>query len=141
MKKFKVTVNGQSYEVEVEEIGSVTAAAPVPAAATSASAVPAATPVSAAPAVTPAAVKAPAATAPKEPLPEGAPTIKAPMPGKISALKAKPGQTVARGDVVVVLEAMKMQNDITAPQDGTIVELRVQVGDSVKTGDILVVLK
>lgn len=131
MKKFKVTVNGQSYEVEVEEIGSVTAAAPVPAAATSASAVPAATPVSA----------APAATAPKEPLPEGAPTIKAPMPGKISALKAEPGQTVARGDVVVVLEAMKMQNDITAPQDGTIVELRVQVGDSVKTGDILVVLK
>lgn len=132
MKKFKVTVNGQSYEVEVEEIGSVTAAAPVPAAAT---------PVSAAPAVTPAAVKAPAATAPKEPIPEGAPTIKAPMPGKISALKAEPGQTVARGDVVVVLEAMKMQNDITAPQDGTIVELRVQVGDSVKTGDILVVLK
>lgn len=131
MKKFKVTVNGQSYEVEVEEIGSVTAAAPVPAAATPASAVPAATPVSA----------APAATAPKEPLPEGAPTIKAPMPGKISALKAEPGQTVARGDVVVVLEAMKMQNDITAPQDGTIVELRVQVGDSVKTGDILVVLK
>lgn len=122
MKKFKVTVNGQSYEVEVEEIGSVTAAAPVPAAATPANAVP-------------------AATAPKEPIPEGAPTIKAPMPGKISALKAEPGQTVARGDVVVVLEAMKMQNDITAPQDGTIVELRVQVGDSVKTGDILVVLK
>ena len=122
MKKFKVTVNGQSYEVEVEEIGSVTAAAPVPAAATPASAVP-------------------AVTAPKEPIPEGAPTIKAPMPGKISALKAEPGQTVARGDVVVVLEAMKMQNDITAPQDGTIVELRVQVGDSVKTGDILVVLK
>jgi len=72
--------------------------------------------------------------------PEGAITVKAPMPGKISAVKAESGASVKRGDVLVVLEAMKMQNDITATADGTLHEIRVQVGDNVKTGDILAVI-
>lgn len=132
MKKFKVTVNGQVYEVEVEEVGAAETAAPVVSK-------PVVTPV-----VTP--PKEAAATAPPKPevhapTPEGAVTIKAPMPGKISAVKVDVDQTVTRGDVVVVLEAMKMQNDITTNQDGKIVQLRVQVGDSVKTGDILAVLQ
>ncbi|EGS34692.1 biotin/lipoyl-containing protein [Megasphaera sp. UPII 135-E] len=136
MKKFKVTVNGQVYEVEVEEVGAVETAAPV---VSKPVVTPAATPV-----VTP--PKEAAATAPPKPevhapTPEGAVTIKAPMPGKISAVKVDVDQTVTRGDVVVVLEAMKMQNDITTNQDGKIVQLRVQVGDSVKTGDILAVLQ
>lgn len=132
MKKFKITVNGQAYEVEVEEIGG---AAPAPAAAPA--------PQPAAPAA-PAAASAPAAAAPSpaamEPIPDGAVVIKAPMPGKISALKSEAGQAVKRGDVLLVLEAMKMQNDITATAEGKLHSLRVNVGDNVKTGDALAVI-
>ena len=95
MKKFKITVNGQAYEVEVEEIGGV---APAPAAAPTPAA-PAPAPQPAAPAA-PAAAPAPAAAAPSpaamEPIPDGAVVIKAPMPGKISALKSEAGQAVRR---------------------------------------------
>lgn len=138
MKKFKVTVNGKAYEVEVEEMGGAPAAAPAPqAAAAPAPAAPAA------PAPTPAAAPAPAATpapAVGGPIPEGAITVKAPMPGKISALKAEAGKAVKRGDIILVLEAMKMQNDITATADGTLHEIRVNPGDNVKTGDVLAVI-
>ena len=132
MKKFKVTVNGKAYEVEVEEMGGAPVAAPAPKAA-------APTPV--APAPTPAASTA-AAPAPAVggPIPEGAITVKAPMPGKISALKAETGKAVKRGDIILVLEAMKMQNDITATADGTLHEIRVNPGDNVKTGDVLAVI-
>lgn len=126
MKKFKVTVNGKSYEVDVEELGT---AAPAPVAAAS-------------PAPTPAPVSAasPAAqAAPKGPIPDSAVVVKAPMPGKISAIKQESG-SVTRGSVILVLEAMKMQNDIPAPQDGTLTEVRVAVGDNVKTGDVLAVI-
>lgn len=132
MKKFKVTVNGKAYEVEVEEMGGAPAAAPAPqAAAAPASAAPAA------PAPAPAATPAPAVGGP---IPEGAITVKAPMPGKISALKAEAGKAVKRGDIILVLEAMKMQNDITATADGTLHEIRVNPGDNVKTGDVLAVI-
>lgn len=135
MKKFKVTVNGKAYEVEVEEMGGAPAAAPAPqAAAAPAQAAPAA-PV--APATAPAATPAPAVGGP---IPEGAITVKAPMPGKISALKAEAGKAVKRGDIILVLEAMKMQNDITATADGTLHEIRVNPGDNVKTGDVLAVI-
>ena len=135
MKKFKVTVNGKSYEVEVEEMGGAPAAAPAPqAAAAPAQAAPAAP---AAPAPAPAATPAPAVGGP---IPEGAITVKAPMPGKISALKAEAGKAVKRGDIILVLEAMKMQNDITATADGTLHEIRVNPGDNVKTGDVLAVI-
>lgn len=132
MKKFKVTVNGKAYEVEVEEMGGAPAAAPAPQAA--------AAPAQAAPAVpapAPAATPAPAVGGP---IPEGAITVKAPMPGKISALKAEAGKAVKRGDIILVLEAMKMQNDITATADGTLHEIRVNPGDNVKTGDVLAVI-
>lgn len=135
MKKFKVTVNGKAYEVEVEEMGGAPAAAPAPqAAAAPAQAAPAAP---AAPAPAPAATPAPAVGGP---IPEGAITVKAPMPGKISALKAEAGKAVKRGDIILVLEAMKMQNDITATADGTLYEIRVNPGDNVKTGDVLAVI-
>lgn len=62
------------------------------------------------------------------------------MPGKISALKVEEGTDVKRGDVLLVLEAMKMQNDITATADGKLHEMRVKVGDNVKTGDVLAVI-
>ncbi len=134
MKKFKVTVNGKSYEVDVEELGTAAPAAPV---------TPAPVPVAAAsPAPTPAPVSAasPAAqAAPKGPIPDSAVVVKAPMPGKISAIKQENG-SVTRGSVILVLEAMKMQNDIPAPQDGTLTEVRVAVGDNVKTGDVLAVI-
>ena len=135
MKKFKVTVNGKAYEVEVEEMGGAPAAAPAPQVA--------AAPAPAAPAPTPAAAPAPAATpapAVGGPIPEGAITVKAPMPGKISALKAEAGKAVKRGDFILVLDAMKMQNDITATADGTLHEIRVNPGDNVKTGDVLAVI-
>lgn len=135
MKKFKVTVNGKAYEVEVKEMGGAPAAAPAPQVA--------AAPAPAAPAPTPAAAPAPAATpapAVGGPIPEGAITVKAPMPGKISALKAEAGKAVKRGDIILVLEAMKMQNDITATADGTLHEIRVNPGDNVKTGDVLAVI-
>lgn len=132
MKKFKVTVNGKAYEVEVEEMGGAPAAAPAPqAAAAPAQAAPAA------PAPAPAATPAPAVGGP---IPEGAITVKAPMPGKISALKAEAGKAVKRGDIILVLEAMKMQNDITATADGTLHEIRINPGDNVKTGDVLAVI-
>lgn len=135
MKKFKVTVNGKSYEVNVEELGTAAPAAPVtPAPAPVAAASPAPTPA-------PAASAASSATqaAPKGPIPDSAVVVKAPMPGKISAIKQENG-SVTRGSVILVLEAMKMQNDIPAPQDGTLTEVRVAVGDNVKTGDVLAVI-
>lgn len=134
MKKFKVTVNGKSYEVDVEELGTAAPAAPV---------TPAPAPVAAtSPAPTPAPVStaSPATqAAPKGPIPDSAVVVKAPMPGKISAIKQESG-SVTRGSVILVLEAMKMQNDIPAPQDGTLTEVRVAVGDNVKTGDVLAVI-
>lgn len=134
MKKFKVTVNGKSYEVDVEELGTAAPAAPAP---------PAPAPVAAtSPAPTPAPASAASAAtqaAPKGPIPDSAVVVKAPMPGKISAIKQESG-SVTRGSVILVLEAMKMQNDIPAPQDGTLTEVRVAVGDNVKTGDILAVI-
>lgn len=130
MKKFKVTVNGKSYEVDVEELGTAASATPV-------------TPAPAAPTPPPApaaAVASPATQAvPKGPIPDSAVVVKAPMPGKISAIKQESG-SVTRGSVLLVLEAMKMQNDIPAPQDGTLTEVRVAVGDNVKTGDVLAVI-
>ena len=144
MKKFKITVNGKAYEVEVEEMGGTPVATPAPQASAPASApapAPAApAPAPAAPAPAPAAPASTPAPAVGGPIPDGAITVKAPMPGKISALKAEAGKAVKRGDIILVLEAMKMQNDITATADGTLHEIRVNPGDNVKTGDVLAVI-
>ena len=125
MRKFNISVNGNSYEVEVEEIGG--APAPVQK--------------SAAPAPKPAAAPkaAPQASAASAPV-SGATTVEAPMPGSIVSVKVKNGDTVNEGDVLCVLEAMKMENEIMAPTDGTIKSIAVSNGATVQTDDIMIVM-
>lgn len=131
MRKFKVNVNGVAYTVEVAEEG-VVAAAPVAAAPVAA---PAPAPVAApAPAAAPAAAPAPAAVA------AGDTPLTAPMPGKVSKIVAKAGDAVKKGDVVLMLEAMKMQNEIAAPVDGTVKSINVDVNENVKPGQIMAVI-
>ena len=117
MKTYTITVNGTAYEVTVEE-GATSGAAPVVK--------------SAAPVQAPKPVSAPAPSGAV-----GAVKVNAPMPGKILAVKANAGQAVKKGDVIIVLEAMKMENDIVAPQDGTIASVSCAVGDSVEAGALL----
>ncbi len=131
MRKFIINVNGTSYEVEVEEVGGVPSAAPVAAAAPAAAPAPAP---SAAPAAAPAPAPAPAA-----PL-AGSETVTAPMPGTIVSVKVSVGQSVNAGDVLCVLEAMKMENEIVAPKAGKVVAVSASSGASVNTGDALVSL-
>lgn len=123
-KKFRVTVNGQTYDVGVEEVGG--------SAATTAPAANAASP---APASRPAPVQA---SAPAAAGPAAAGSIKAPMPGTVLGVKVSNGQAVRRGDVLLILEAMKMENEICAPGDGTVTQIRVQAGTTVNTGDPMI---
>ena len=127
MRKFNVNVNGTLYEVEVEEIQAGAAAAParkpIPAAAPKAAA-----PKAAAPKAAPA---RPAAA------PAGAETVKAPMPGNILEVRVKDGQAVQAGDVLFILEAMKMENEIMAPAAGIVSGVAVQKGSAVATGAVL----
>ena len=136
MKKYNVTVNGTVYEVCVEEVdASQTSFTPAPVAA----------PV-AAPAPTPVATPAPApATAPQPqqsaPAAVGGTSVTAPMPGTILDVKVSVGASVKKGDVICVLEAMKMENDIPAPSDGVVASVNVQKGASVASGQVIVTLK
>jgi len=119
MKRFNITVNGKAYDVQVEELGAgAPVAAPTPAAA-------------------PAVAAAPAA-APAAPVGEGAIKVESPMPGSIWELKSTVGQVVKAGDVLLILEAMKMENEIVAPQDGTVSAIHVNKSDTVDTGTLLV---
>ncbi|MBR1421331.1 MAG: biotin/lipoyl-binding protein [Selenomonadaceae bacterium] len=128
MKKFNVTVNGTTYEVEVEEVKSADAShAPAPKAAP-------------APAPKPAAAPAPVAAAPKVAAGAGEHSIDAPMPGKVIKLVATEGQAVKAGDVILVLEAMKMQNEIAADSDGTLKKFNVAAGQSVKAHESLAII-
>lgn len=126
MRKFNVTVNGTAYEVEVEEIENGSAAS-APAAVSEKPAAPSAA--KAAPKAVP--NKAPASGA------AGSIKIEAPMQGTILKIAASAGKAVKKGDVVCVLEAMKMENDIVAPEDGTVVSVAVQQGASINTGDLI----
>ena len=136
--KYVVTLNGKNYEVEVTETDAiVTGITEVPVMVAAAPAAPVAAP-AAAPAEAPKAEEAPAA-APAAPTASGT-QVKAPMPGSILAVKASVGQAVKAGDVLVVLEAMKMENDITAPCDGTVKEIVVTKGTTVNTDDVLVII-
>lgn len=132
MKKFNITVNGTAYDVEVEEVRAGGAAAP--AAPRAAAPAPAAAPT---PAAAPA---APAPAAAAKPVSAGEQSIDAPMPGKIIEVKVSVGQAVKAGDTLLILEAMKMQNEIAAPSDGTVKSISVSAGQSVKVRDQLVVL-
>lgn len=146
--KYVATINGKKYEVEVEKLeayksldrnGVAAPAAPVlPASApVQRPAAPALAPVAAAPAPAPAPAAAPA---PKAAAPAGATTVEAPMPGKILNIKVSEGQAVKFGEVVVIMEAMKMETEIVAPADGTVSKILVKAGDSVDTGAALVAL-
>jgi len=139
IRTFNVFVDDEYFEVEVDEVGGapvVTAVTPM-----MAPAAPAAVPMSpapAAPAPTPA--PAPAAAPVVKPAVEGGTPIEAPMPGMIIRYEVKEGDTVNQGDVVLILEAMKMENSITAPSAGTVLSISFNNGDSVQKGDTLAVI-
>lgn len=133
MKKFVIKVNGVAYDVEVEE--NATGSASVPAA--SVPAAPAAAAPAAAPA--PAAKAAPKAAAPAA-APAGSETVKAPMPGTILNVNVAVGDSVKKGQILCVLEAMKMENEIVAPRDGQVAAIQASKGASVNAGDPLVSL-
>lgn len=122
MKNYTITVNGTPYNVTVEE-GTSTATAP------------AAAPVQApAPQAAPAPKAAPALSA------AGSISVDAPMPGNILDIKVSNGAAVKAGQVLCVLEAMKMENDIVAPQDGTVASINVNKGDTVEAGQTIITL-
>lgn len=126
MRYFHVTVNGVSYDVAIEECNNAAATAqPVTAPA----------PAPAAPTAAPSVVAKPQAS-----VVSGAVQVKAPMPGNILKVNCKAGQSVKRGDVLIVLEAMKMENDICAPEDGVVSAVAVSQGATVASDDLLVAL-
>ena len=115
MKKYRVTVNGTAYEIELEELtGSVPSA----------------------PAAAPAAAPAPAAAAPA-----GGEQITSPMPGTILSVNVAVGDTVKKGQVLMILEAMKMENEIMCPCDGKVASVNTSKGSSVESGALLCVIQ
>lgn len=118
MKNYTITVNGNVYDVTVEEgtsTGTTVAAAPV------------------AKKAAPAPVTAPTGA-------QGSVKVNSPMQGKIVSVKASVGQAVKKGDVILILEAMKMENEVVAPQDGTIASINVSDGDKVESGAVVATL-
>ena len=114
MKKYRVTVNGTVYEIELEEL---IGTAPAPAAA------------------------APAAPAPAAAAPEGGEQVTAPMPGTILSINVAAGDTVKRGQVLMILEAMKMENEIMCPCDGKVASVNTSKGGTVESGTLLCVIQ
>lgn len=126
MKRFQVTVNGNSYEVEVEELAAGVSPSPVMAA-----------PVAPTPVV---ATPAPAQKAATPVVAAGANKVAAPMPGKIVSVAVTAGQAIKEGDLVCILEAMKMENEVFASATGTVASVNVNAGDAVETGDVIVTI-
>ena len=129
MRKFLINVNGNSYEVEVEELGVENKAErPAVSKPTSAPATPKAAP-------------APKKEEKKEVVvSQGQEVVESPMPGNIWKIEVKEGDTVKAGDILLILEAMKMENEILAPRDGVVSSINTTEGAAVNTGDKLVVL-
>ena len=136
--KYTATLNGKNYEVELERVD---AYAPIPrfGEAQAAPTAPIAAPAPAvAPATAPVQAAAPAPAA--APAGAGSVNVEAPMPGKILKVNVTSGQAVKYGECVIVMEAMKMENEIVAPQDGTVASVNVKAGDMVDTGAVLATL-
>lgn len=118
MKNYTITVNGNVYDVTVEE-GAAGAATSAPKAAAPKAAAPKAAPKAAG---------------------QGSVKVNSPMPGKILSVKTSVGQAVNKGEVLMILEAMKMENEVVAPEDGTVASIDVAAGDSVEAGVVLATL-
>ena len=117
MKKYNVTVNGTAYEITLEVVDAADVKATAPAAA-----------------------PAPAPAAPAAPAAANGETVNAPMPGNILAVNVTNGAQVKKGDVLMILEAMKMENEIICPCDGTVASVNVTKGSTVETGAVLCVI-
>lgn len=142
VRKFNITVNGEVYEVEVEELDSEGQAVSTPS-----------RPSRPKPQTTQKAAPAPKKEAAPAPKKESAPAVKpttvsagetsveSPMPGVVLDVKVSEGDTVSENQVLLVLEAMKMENEVMAPRDGVIASVAVEKGSNVNAGDIMVVIK
>ena len=119
MKKYRVTVNGTAYEIELEELTGAAPAAPAPGAVAPAAPAP-----------------APAAAAPV-----GGEQVTSPMPGTILSVNVAAGDAVKRGQVLMILEAMKMENEIMCPCDGKVASVNTSKGSSVESGTLLCVIQ
>lgn len=135
MRKYKVLVNGQPFEVVVEEVRDAAGPVSPPQQASSTPVAPKAAPVEKAAAPQPAPAPGPAGGS-------GAGTsVAAPMPGSVLAVKVNVGDSVSEGDVLLILEAMKMENEITSPASGIVKAINVSVGATVNTGDTMIVIE
>lgn len=135
MKQFNITVNGKTYQVDVEEIGSsATTSAPQPHRTASK---PVSTPVKHTAAPTSSPAPAPA-SAKGTPASGNGIAVTSPMPGTILDIKVSVGQEVKKGDVLMILEAMKMENEIMAPESGKVISIPVAKAASVNTSELLV---
>lgn len=139
--KYNVTLNGKIYEVDVTESDAiVTGVSQVPFVVAPAATAPVAAPAAPVAPVAAPVAEAPATPAAPSPVSADGTQVKAPMPGTILAVKKNVGEAVKAGDVIVVLEAMKMENDIVAPCDGTVKSINAPKGTSVNTDDVLAVI-
>ena len=120
MRRFNIAVNGTTYEVEVEEINGTSLSAP-------------SRPVAAPPVLK----TVPATKTVSAPAPAGGATIAAPMPGTILSILVKQGETVTKGQTLLILEAMKMENKIKSGTDGVVTSIAVKEGETVNTGQVL----
>lgn len=135
MRKFIINVNGNQYEVEVEEVTEGVVSTPRPAKASQP------TPKVEKPAVKPASQPKPKEVKKEVVVSEGAEVVESPMPGTILSVDVKEGDIVKEGQILVILEAMKMENEIVSPRDGKITVIAVSKGASVNTGDELIVIE
>lgn len=135
MKRYRITVNGKVFDVDVEEAGPRTTSG-----TPSSAAAPVVPRVISAPTPAPVAAPAKASSGPAAPA-AGGNVMKSPLPGKVLKVMATPGSSWKKGDTLLIIEAMKMENEILAPRDCVVEEVAVTANQTVKTGDLLLKLK